>query len=437
MKRILKIKIFISSFFLIFLFGNCEKTETGLTADFTFSFTDENHVEFVNNSDGNYNSMQWDFGNGETAATLDKNETFTIYYPQAGEYNVLLTITNGDGESRKAIKSVSISKDDIVLAFTAEPDPSNSNKINLENKTVGEYDSFKWLYRHKIIENNTKAVAYFPFSGTFSVELEVTKGTSVFSKIETIVISKDDPDYISNLTLTWADEFDETEVNTDNWTFETGAGGWGNNELENYTNGENSEIIDGKLVITAKKVNESKSPGSYTSSRMVSLDKHDFLYGRMEIRVKLPSGKGIWPAIWMLGSNINTVSWPACGEIDILEYVGYQPNIVHATVHTPSGYGSNGNGASKSLATCEEEFHNYGLIWTEKNIKFYIDNTDNITYTYEPASKTDETWPFNKPHFFILNVAVGGNWGGAQGIDNSIFPQKMEVDYVRVYQEVD
>lgn len=122
---------------------------------------------------------------------------------------------------------------------------------------------------------------------------------------------------------------------------------------------------------------------------MVTLNKHDFLYGRMEIGAKLSSGKGILLAIWMLGSNINTVSWQACGEIDIMEYVGYQPNIIHATVHTPSGHGGNGNGASMSLLTCEEEFFNYGMIWIKKNIRFYIDSPDNFTYTYEPASKTD------------------------------------------------
>jgi beta-glucanase (GH16 family) len=118
-----------------------------------------------------------------------------------------------------------------------------------------------------------------------------------------------------------------------------------------------------------------------------------------------------------------------------MEYVGYEPNTVHSTVHTPAGYGANGKGNSTSLETAEEEFHNYGIIWTEEFIRFYIDDPDNIRFTYSPSNKTEDNWPFDKLQFFILNIAVGGNWGGAQGIDNSIFPQQMEVDYVRVYRE--
>ncbi|PKQ64010.1 hypothetical protein BZG02_07725 [Labilibaculum filiforme] len=249
-----------------------------------------------------------------------------------------------------------------------------------------------------------------------------------------ISITQDDPDYLNNMTLVWADEFDGTSVDTDNWTFETGAGGWGNNELQNYTNGDNATIADGKLVITAKKVNDSKVAGSYTSTRMISKGKQSFTYGRMEIRAKLPSGTGIWPAIWMLGEDISSVGWPACGEIDIMEYVGYEPDKVHATVHTTAGSGANGDGSSKTLESAEEEFHIYGLLWDEDELNFYIDTPENITHTYAPATKTASNWPFDKAQFFILNVAVGGNWGGAQGIDNTIFPQSMQVDYVRVYQ---
>ncbi|QIA09868.1 glycoside hydrolase family 16 protein [Draconibacterium halophilum] len=236
--------------------------------------------------------------------------------------------------------------------------------------------------------------------------------------------------------MVWSDEFDGDAVNSDNWTFETGSGGWGNNELQNYTNAANAEINDGILTITAEKVNDNKVPGSYTSTRIITSGKQEFTYGRMEIRAKLPSGRGIWPAIWMLGANIGNVGWPACGEIDIMEYVGYQPNTVHATVHTSAGSGGDGSGSSKTLNTAEEEFHVYGVFWTEKEMVFYTDSPENVTHRYAPSNKTSDNWPFDKPQFFILNVAVGGNWGGAQGIDNSIFPQMMEVDYVRVYQEM-
>ena len=136
----------------------------------------------------------------------------------------------------------------------------------------------------------------------------------------------------------------------------------------------------------------------------------------------------------MLGGNIDNVGWPACGEIDIMEYVGYQPNTIHSTVHTAAGSGNNGDGSSKALETAEEDFHVYGLIWTQDELLFYTDSPENVTHKYNPSTKTEDNWPFDKPHFFILNIAVGGTWGGAQGIDNSIFPQTMEIDYVRVYQ---
>lgn len=243
------------------------------------------------------------------------------------------------------------------------------------------------------------------------------------------------PGCYGNYELVWSDEFDGTSVNMDFWTFETGAGGWGNNELQNYTNGDNAEVVDGNLIITARKVNDNTQPGSYTSTRMITKGKQEFEYGRMEIRANLPEGTGIWPAIWMLGGNINTVGWPACGEIDIMEYVGYNPNVVHSTVHTPSGYGGGGNGNSIIVETCEEEFHVYGLIWTADEMIFYVDTPDNVVHIYSPEVKTAANWPFDQTAFFILNIAVGGNWGGAQGIDNSIFPQTMEIDYVRVFQE--
>ena len=348
---------------IVFLFGSvllgCSSgggdSETKIIADFSFFFgNDNNHVVFANESSGDYYSLNWDFGQGSKESTSNKTKTFEVYYPEAGNYTVTLTVKDNNGNS------------------------ANQSK--------------------------------------------------------TVVIEQNDPNYNPDGNLVWSDEFNGNTINTDNWTFETGDGGWGNQELQNYTNGDNAHIADGKLVITARKVNDNKVAGSYTSTRMISLGKQEFTYGRMEIKAKLPSGTGIWPAIWMLGANINTVGWPACGEIDIMEYVGFEPNTIHATVHTPSGYAGDGNGSSAALETAEEEFHIYGMIWDEDKIQFYVDTQDNITHTYSPSNKNAENWPFDKHHFFILNIAVGGTWGGAQGIDNSIFPQTMEIDYVRVYQ---
>lgn len=428
--------IFMLVFSMVVLFAGCGDDEVEITflADFTYEFIDENNVRFINTSEGEYSHLYWDFGNGETSSNTFKTKIHKIYYPKAGKYVISLTLVDFNGNSEIASKELNITKDDLVVSFSATPDASNPNKIKLENTSQGEYSALKWIFGNKEIENGNSAVAYFPYKGTYEIELQLVKNSKVFSEKQIVTISDDDANYISSFILTWADEFDGNEVNPSSWTFETGAGGWGNNELQNYTNGDNAEIKDGKLIITAKKVNDNTSVGSYTSTRMVSKGKQEFTYGKMEIRAKLPSGKGIWPAIWMLGGNISNVSWPACGEIDIMEYVGYQPNTIHATVHTSAGFGANGNGSSKTLETAEEEFHIYGLIWTEKEMVFYVDSPDNVTYKYSPSNKTEENWPFNEPQFFILNVAVGGNWGGAQGIDNTIFPQSMEIDYIKVYQ---
>lgn len=428
--------LFSLMFTFIIITSGCEKNSgDDFSADFDFEFVDDNLVRFTNRSEGEYYSLSWDFGNGDAATTTDKNKLFTVYYPLAGNYDIKLSAHNFTGLTKSKVRQVAILASDLQISFTATIDQVNPNFVNLVNTSTGDYDSFKWVYRGREVEDLATVAAYFPFSGQYTIELVVAKGADSFTVSKSIVITRDDPGYIDNLSLSWSDEFDETTVNTTNWRFETGATGWGNNELQYYTNGDNSEVSDGKLIITARLVNENKEPGSYTSSRMITAGKKEFMYGRIEARAKLPSGTGIWPAIWMLGSNFFTAGWPTCGEVDIMEYVGYEPNTVHATIHTPSGYGGAGSGTSVTLETCEEEFHNYGIIWTEKYIKFYLDNPDNIIYTYAPAIKTPDNWPFDQPLFLILNVAVGGTWGGAMGIDNLIFPQSMEIDYVRVYQE--
>jgi len=325
-------------------------------------------------------------------------------------------------------------------------DSENPNQVNFTNKSEGEYLYFEWDYGNgeesgTQTDKTYQGTSFYPNKGQYSATIKVWGPTNTNEDTktytETITINEDDEDYISpepEEGLIWSDEFNGTSVDLANWEFETGAGGWGNQELQNYTDGDNAHISNGRLIITAKKVDDNKTAGSYTSSRMVTKGLQEFTYGRMEIRAKLPEGTGMWPAIWMLGANISEVSWPACGEIDIMEYVGYQPNIVHSTVHTPSGYAGNGNGNKITLDTAEEEFHTYGVIWTEESLTFYVDTQDNVVHTYAPAVKNSNNWPFNKPHFFILNVAVGGSWGGVNGVDNSIFPQTMEVDYVRVYE---
>ena len=337
------------------------------------------------------------------------------------------------------------SQEDYRVDFSIEVDSQNPNNIVLTNLSSGDYLYVEWDFGNgqstgKSTDKDQEQTVYYPLKGEYEVTLTIwgplnsIADTKTMTKI--VTIDADDPDYTVPGGLIWSDEFNSSSVNKSNWTFEIGTGdwGWGNDELQYYTDGDNVEITDGKLVITARKENDNKERGSYTSTRMVTMNKQEFTYGRIEIRAKLPSGTGVWPAIWMLGSNLGQVGWPACGEIDIMEYVGYQPDIVHSTVHTTAGSGGNGSGSSMSLPTAEEAFHIYGLLWTEESLTFYVDSPDNVVHVYAPASKNDANWPFNKPHFFILNLAVGGTWGGVQGIDNSIFPQSMEVDYVRVYE---
>jgi beta-glucanase (GH16 family) len=164
------------------------------------------------------------------------------------------------------------------------------------------------------------------------------------------------------------------------------------------------------------------------------------MYGKLEISARIPEhkGNGIWPALWMLGDNIGTAGWPTCGEIDIMEYVSYAPNETHFSIHSMANnhkIGTQITSGPLPLATIEEEFHIYGFLWTDQYLKFYIDNPKNIKLVFtKPIDASQENWPFAQPFYFLMNIAVGGDWGGAKGVDDSIFPATMEVDYVRVYQ---
>jgi len=356
-----------------------------------------------------------------------------FYYPSQGTN----TLGNWDSQTGYMIKMHNANQltiEGTELASRSHTAPQGWSVLPvLSGCEVSVEDVFGSLSEVVSIKDIAEVEVYWPEKEVYKLTtLQPGTAYMIYTNAE---VSFMFPECTGDYSLVWSDEFDGTEINMDNWTFETGATGWGNNELQNYTDGENAEVVDGKLIITARLVDENMLPGSYTSSRVITMGKQEFQYGRMEISARLPSGTGIWPAIWMMGSNFESVGWPACGEMDIMEYVGWEPNTVHSYVHTTSGSGGAGSGSSISLPTCEEEFHKYGLTWTSDELIFYVDTPDNVVHTYAPEIKTDDNWPFNQPAFFLLNVAVGGTWGGAQGIDNSIFPQSMEVDYVRVYQK--
>lgn len=247
-----------------------------------------------------------------------------------------------------------------------------------------------------------------------------------------------DPAYWDQAVLAWSDEFEGDALDTDKWLFETGFHGWGNNEWQNYVADTNVEVSNGTLKIIAKKTGQGQRVGDYTSARLNS--KEAFTYGRMEVRAKIPEfrGNGIWPALWMLGENIHQVGWPACGEIDIMEYVSFDPDQMHFSIHSSANNHKDGTQITSGrvpLETIEEAFHTYGLLWTPTYIKFYIDDISNIKLTFvRPAVFNEANWPFSKPFYFLMNIAVGGDWGGLEGVDDAIFPAVMEVDFVRVYQ---
>jgi beta-glucanase (GH16 family) len=237
--------------------------------------------------------------------------------------------------------------------------------------------------------------------------------------------------------LIWSDEFDyEGLPEVTKWNYDTGGSGWGNNELQYYTSDKNAYVIEGNLVIEARK--EEWEGKEFTSARLVSRDKGDWLYGKIEVRAKLPAGLGTWPAIWMLPTDWEYGSWPASGEIDIMEHVGYNQNTVHASIHTQSYYHkiNTQKTATRIVEGVSEDFHVYSIEWLPDKILAFIDGEQ--YFTFEPSkitkSPTFKEWPFDKKMHLLMNIAVGGNWGGAKGIDENIYPVQMLVDYVRVYQ---
>ena len=233
--------------------------------------------------------------------------------------------------------------------------------------------------------------------------------------------------------LVWSDEFDRDGLPDETrWSYEEGF--IRNNEAQYYTRArpENARVEDGMLVIEARR--ESFGAASYTSASLTTKGRASWRYGRIEVRAKLPTGRGMWPAIWMLGDNIDQVGWPECGEIDIMENVGFDPDRVHGNVHTEAFnhvLGTN-KGASIEVSRPYEAFHLYAVEWHPDRIDFFIDDRRYFTFVNSGAGPAE--WPFDQPHFLIINAAIGGGWGGQQGIDDSIFPQRYFVDYVRVYQ---
>ena len=255
--------------------------------------------------------------------------------------------------------------------------------------------------------------------------------------------------------LVWNDEFDKPGLpDGAKWDYETGF--IRNHEKQFYTRArkDNARVENGMLVIEAKR-EKKLAPGSgppaklsgdggasgvpadaeYTSASLTTRGKAAWTYGRIEVRAKLPSGRGTWPAIWTLGTNIDSAGWPGCGEIDIMEFVGFEPGVVHANIHTKkyNHVMNTGKGGKLTIPDASQAFHIYSVEWDAQTIEFFVD--DRKYFTYRNEGTGPDAWPYGNDQFLILNLAIGGDWGGQRGIDDAIFPQRYEIDYVRVYQK--
>ena len=311
----------------------------------------------------------------------------------------------------------------LVVNATVNPDNSGNVAFTATATNAVGYD-----YEFGNGSVNTSATGAINYqyttagTNTYTVTVTAKSGTGATAKksIQVTVTSN------AAASLFWSEEFNVNGApDPTKWGYDLGAGGWGNNELEYYTSRpENAIVQDGVLKIKATKENFSGS--AYTSARLLSKGKFDFKYGKVEVRAKIPAGVGTWPAIWMLGSNISQVNWPACGEIDIMEHVGKTLNTIYGTLHYPGRSGGNADGSTKVIANATTEFHIYTLDWTAASIKIYADNI--LVHSVANSFAI----PFNHNFFLVLNVALGGDFGGP--LDPAFTSATMEVDYIRIYK---
>lgn len=326
---------------------------------------------------------------------------------------------SGDGGEDNTPKNLIVNYE-VLGATTSLPNGDGSGVVNFsvsaENAT-----SYKMLIGSQTLNSTTGTFSYtFTQGGTnsYTVYISAYNGSKFISATKVIVV------YVVP-TLAFADEFNvDGPPDSSKWSYEIGAGGWGNNELQYYTNRPENAIVQGG-VLKINLLKESYLGSNYTSARLVTKGKYTLQYGRVDIRAKLPAGGGTWPALWMLGANYETNPWPACGEIDIMEHVGNTPNKIHATLHYPGHSGGNGSTNTTMISNATTEFHVYSLDWSATSIKFSVDNV--VYHTFNNTSGL----PFNNPFFFIFNVAMGGNFGGT--VDPNVTAATMEVDYIHVY----
>lgn len=365
-----------------------------------------------------------------TAFQLDKKKALDFIYLRPDQlYKIDVQVSDPDGDTLTTRWELLAESTDLKEGGDRESRPAAlENAVRVESfdkamliapSTPGAYRLFVYVTDGK----NKVATANIPFYVQPADASTATNGKS----------------YRFSTQPSWADEFDYKGLpDPKKWSYDVGSqnGGWGNNELQYYTDADakNVTVENGVLKITARK--EEKEGMNYTSTRLVSKGKGDFLYGRFEVRAKVPYGRGTWPAVWMLPTDWVYGGWPNSGEIDILEHVGYDQNVVHISVHTKDYHHSVGTQktAVKKIQGAGDTFHLYRIDWTPDYMKGFVDDIE--IFHFDNEKKDFKAWPFDQKFHWLINLAVGGFWGGHKGIDDSIFPASMEVDYVRVYDLV-
>ena len=313
-----------------------------------------------------------------------------------------------------------------LVTFEAKADNANRYVFDFGDGTSSESADGKVTHSYPVSDLYTVQVAAYSVDKlSVNTPIEVTVSVAIVST------GYSTPENYAGLTLVWQDEFEGTALKSANWTHEIGGSGWGNNELQYYQE-QNTSVENGMLIIKAKK--ENVGGKSYTSSRIITQGKKAFKFGRIDIRAKLPKGQGMWPALWMLGSNISTLGWPKCGEIDVMEMIGGTGNDskVYGTVHWDNGGNHAQYGGNKALTGGKifaDEFHVFSIVWDASFITWYLDDVKFHVIDITPDGLSE----LRGESFFIFNVAVGGNWPGNPD-GSTAFPQFMAVDYVRVFQ---
>ena len=391
--------------------------------------------------------------------TITPNVPYQINASQGAQINFYFTYSYNGGERNNSNNPYSFTVGE--CASSEATDDATLSSISINNTPLSGFSAQTTSYTYSLPIGETNVPTVTASTSSANATYSIVNASSIPGTTTITVVSEDTTQTMtysiafqqSNYALVWSDEFDDdgttylsgvdNPIDDSKWFHQTilpNGWGWYNNEQQHYTNRiQNSYVSDGTLKIVAKKetFNDQGHTKNYTSARLNS--KFAFTYGVVEIRAKLPSGVGTWPAIWTLGKNINengaywqqqgfgTVSWPACGEIDIMEHWGNNQNYVQSAMHTPSSHGATVNHGGRTISTVSSEFHVYKLEWTAEKMIFSVDDVEH--YTYNPTAKNSDTWPFNSDQYLLLNVAI------QESIASSFTSSAMEIDYIRVYQE--